>query len=233
MSEALNLYRLQKLDTQINRITTRLEEIERKLSDDSRVRHAQKSLEKAEAHVKQRRIQLNQIEDKVETQRIKRKRTQASLFGGKIKNPKELQDLQMESEALKKYISQLEDEQLEAMIAYEAAENAEKQATIDLEKTMGTVSEENASMLGEKNKLEIDLERLTREKDAVLQSISAKALNLYQALLKSKGGVAVAAVTEGGCSICGQSLTPGDLQSIRASNKLVFCPSCGRILFAE
>lgn len=233
MSEALNLYRLQNIDTQIHQITARLGEIDKKLSDDSRVKRAQNTLEKAQSQARQKRIELKQIEDKVEAQRIKRKTTQTALFGGKIKNPKELQDLQMESEALKRYISQLEDEQLDAMIANEEAENAEKHAVQALKQIKGTVAEENASMLGEKKKLETDLERLTRERDAVLQSVSTKALNLYQKLLKSKHGVAVAAVTEGGCSICGQSLTPSDLQSIRASNRLVFCPTCGRILFAE
>jgi len=233
MSEALNLYRLQNIDTQIHQITARLGEIDKKLSDDSRVNRAQNFLEKAQSQARQKRIELKQIEDKVEAQRIKRKTTQAALFGGKIKNPKELQDLQMESEALKRYISQLEDEQLDAMIANEEAENAEKHAVQALKQINGTVAEENASMLGEKKKLETDLERLTRERDAVLQSVSTKALNLYQKLLKSKHGVAVAAVTEGGCSICGQSLTPSDLQSIRASNRFVFCPTCGRILFAE
>jgi predicted nucleic acid-binding Zn-ribbon protein len=137
----------------------------------------------------------------------------------------------METEALKRYISQLEDEQLEAMIAYESAENAEKQASKDLTQIKGTIAEENAALLGEKNKLEADLERFIREKEAVLQSISSKSLSLYQKLRKTKNGVAVAAISEGGCSICGQSLTPADLQSIRASNKLVFCPNCGRILF--
>lgn len=233
MSEALNLYRLQKLDTEINRITTRLEEIEEILSDDSRVKRAQKKLEKTKAQAKQLRIELNQIEDKVEAQRIKRKTTQAALFGGKIKNPKELQDLQMESEALKRYINQLEDEQLEAMIAYESAETAEKQASKDLTQIKGTLAEENAALLGEKNKIEEDLERLIREKEAVLQSISPKALSLYQKLLKTKNGLAVAAISEGGCNLCGQSLTPADLQSIRALNRLVFCPNCGRILFKE
>ena len=231
MSEALNLYRLQKLDTEIERINARLEEIEKKLSDDSRVIRAKKNLEETKENAKQIRIKLNQIEDRVEAQRIKRKTTQAALFGGKIKNPKELQDLQMETEALKRYISQLEDEQLEAMIAYESAENAEKQASKDLTQIKGTIAEENAALLGEKNKLEADLERFIREKEAVLQSISSKSLSLYQKLRKTKNGVAVAAISEGGCSICGQSLTPADLQSIRASNKLVFCPNCGRILF--
>ena len=233
MSEALNLYRLQKLDSNIDRINARLQEIEHLLSDDSRVKRAQLKLEKTKQESKQLRIKLNQIEDKVEAQRIKRKTTQAALFGGKVNNPKELQDLQMESEALKRYITQLEDEQLEAMIAHETAEKAENQASKELIQIKGTVAEENASLLGEKNKIEADLERLIREKEAVLQSISPKPLSLYEKLRKTKHGTAVASVSEGGCSICGQALTPADLQSIRVSNRLVFCPNCGRILFKE
>ncbi len=38
MSESLNLYRLQKLDTQIDRIESRLKEIDQALSDDRRVK---------------------------------------------------------------------------------------------------------------------------------------------------------------------------------------------------
>lgn len=231
MSEALNLYRLQTLDTRIDQIKARLEEIEQKLSDDRRVRLAKKKLEKAQANAKRIRIQLGQIEDKVEAQRIKRKTNQSALFSGKIKNPKELQDLQMESEAIKRYIAQLEDEQLEAMIANEAAEKGENQAQKDLQQAIGTAAEKNASLLGEKSKLEEELERLIREKEAVLQAIPPQALRLYQQLRKRKRGTAVAKVADGGCSICGQSLTPADLQSIRASNRIVFCPSCGRILF--
>jgi uncharacterized protein len=122
MSESLNLFRLQKLDTEIDQTRSRLDEIEQSLSDDRRLKLAKRKNEKAQQVLKDARIQLNQIEDKVEAQRIKRKTTQNALFGGKIKNPKELQDLQMESEALKRYITQLEDEQLEAMIAHETAE---------------------------------------------------------------------------------------------------------------
>jgi predicted nucleic acid-binding Zn-ribbon protein len=232
MSESLNLYRLQQLDTNIDRIETRLGEIERILNDNQRIQKATKALKNAEEIAKKARIELRQIEDKVEAQRLKRRTSEASLFSGKIKNPKELQDLQMETEALKRYIAQLEDEQLEAMITHETAEKAEKQAIKALEQAKGTTAEENAEMLGERNKLQDDLERLIREKEAVLQSTQPESLTLYKKIRKAKHGTAVAAVTDGGCSVCGQALTPADLQSIRASNKLVFCPSCGRILFA-
>jgi hypothetical protein len=137
----------------------------------------------------------------------------------------------MESEALKRYIAQLEDEQLEAMIANEEAEKVEKQAQTAFRQAKGTSAEENASLLGEKTKLEEELERLIREKEAVLQALPQKTLTLYRKLRKQKYGTAVAAVSDGGCSICGQALTPADLQAVRSSNRLVFCPSCGRILY--
>jgi len=212
MSKALNLYRLQKLDSQIDKITQRLKQIEKALKDNLRIRRAKKVLVRAQKNAQRMRIKLHQIEDKVEGKRIKRKLVQTSLFSGKIKNPKELQDLQMESEALKRYINQLEDEQLEAMIENEAAENDEEQSKKALANAKATTSEENASLLGEQLKLQDDLERLMREKEAVL-------------------GTAVTEVSDGGCSICGQALTPADQQSIRSSHQLIFCPSCGRILY--
>ena len=233
MSEALDLYRLQQLDSRIDKITARIEVIDKALSDDRSIRQAKKKSEKARAEAKEIRIKLRQIEDKVEAQRIKRRTTQASLFSGKINNPKELEDLQMESEALKRYITQLEDEQLEAMIAYESAEKAENQALKELEQAKGTASEENAEMLGERDKIHEDLERFLREKEAVRQSIPAENIKLYQKLRKLKRGTAVTTISDGGCSICGQALTPADQQSIRASNRLIFCPSCGRILFED
>ena len=233
MSEALNLYRLQQLDHQIDRINARLQEIEKALSDDRRVQAAQKKLAVAQKNSKNKQSALKQIEDKVEDQRLKRKLNQASLFGGKVTNPKVLQDLQMEAEALKRYIEKLEDEQLEAMIASETADEALKQAEHAHQQAKATAIEENASLLGEKTKLEEDLERLLREKEAVLQPITPVSLAMYENLRKTKRGTAIAAISDGGCSSCGQNLTPAVLQSIRAANTLVFCPSCGRILFSS
>jgi len=231
MSDSLNLYRLQKLDTAIDQKETRLEEIDIILKDNQELIKAKKKLEKAEAIEKEIRIQLNQIIDKVESQRIKRKTNQASLFSGNIKNPKALQDLQMESEALARYIDQLEDQQLGKMIAFEDAENTVAQSAKTVARVKAASIEENAALLGERSKLEDELSRLRKEKQAVTQSIPQKTRTLYNQLRKTKRGAAVASVSDGGCSICGQALNPANLQSIRSGSKLIFCPSCGRILY--
>jgi predicted nucleic acid-binding Zn-ribbon protein len=231
MSDSLNLFRLQKLDTSIDKIKRRLIEIDKTLSDDRRVKQAEKKLEKAQAETKEIRINLHQLEAKVEAQKIKRKTDQAALFSGKIKNPKELQDLQMETEALARYITQLEDELLEVMIAHEAADTTEKHAEKALISARSKAIEGNAALLGEKKVLEEDLDRFSREKEAVLGAISASHLRQYNQLRKTKRGIAVAGVLDGCCNICGQQLTPSELQSIRASSSMIYCPSCGRILY--
>lgn len=231
MSESLNLFRLQKLDTLIDQITARLEEVDHTLKDDRRTRNANKKHEMAQANLKQKRILLRQIEDKVEAQRNKRNKTQTALFSGNIKNPKELQDLQMESDALKRYIAQLEDEQLEAMINYESAEAEMENAEQNLKQVMGSSIEENAALIGEQSKLEDEYKKRLREKEAVQKAISPNTQSLYNRLREKNRGIAVTSLTDGGCSICGQSLTPADIQTIRSSSRLVFCPSCGRILY--
>jgi hypothetical protein len=231
MNETLNLYRLQELDTQIDQARKRIAEIEDTLNSDRRIKKAQHRVAEAESKSKEHRIALHQIEDKVEAQRIKLKLTQKSLFSGNIKNPKELQDLQMESEALTRFIATLEDQQLEKMIQSEDSEKSLRQARQKLLDIKALVTEENAALLGEKLQLEDDLPRLMTEKKAVLGSISKDMLQKYRKLRKAKGGHAVTKVTDGGCSLCGHQLTPSDLQAVRSASITHYCPSCGRFLF--
>jgi predicted nucleic acid-binding Zn-ribbon protein len=233
MSESLNFFRLQKLDTSIDKIKIRIKEIDRILNDDENILAAQRSYDEAEAKAKEIRISLNQVEDKLEATRIKRKTSQTALFSGRIKNPKELQDLQMETEALKNYIAQLEDQQLEIMFDLEEAEKVRQEKEKFLKQTKGKSITENAALLGEKSGLETDLEKFKRERKAVVNAISPDLLSLYKNLRKVKRGIAIASLSEGSCSICGQAITPADLQTIRSSSEIVYCPSCGRMLFGE
>ena len=231
MNQALNLFRLQTLDTQINHIDNRLNEIDLILKQDKAVKQALMKLEESKQELNKRRIELKQSENLVEIQQLKLKRSQANLFSGKIKNPKELQDLQQESEALRRYISKLEDDQLACMIIFEEAQQKSKSAEDQHKQAQENKASQNASLLGEKMRLEKTLSNLIPQRQAVISGISAEALNLYQGLLKSKNGLAVAEVLDNGCSACGSTLTPGELQSARSPNTLLHCANCGRILF--
>ncbi len=233
MSNSLNLFRLQKIDSQIEKIKIQVSKIEKILNDDRLVGQALKKVEKVKGEEKIIRLQLNKIEHRVEAQRHKQSLSQAALFGGKIKNPKELQDLEMESEALKRNIAQLEDQQLDLMLEHELAEKNLENAERALAQVKEASLQENSLLMGERSSLLKKLERINREKEAVDRAITAPFRMLYDNLREKKNGIAVVAVIDGSCGICGQSITQADQQRIKSSSSLVYCPSCGRILYIE
>ncbi len=113
MNQAFHLYRLQQIDTQIDQAEVSLAEINRLLAGDELVRQATETNEAAARALHQAQQALKQSEFAVKEQQIKIAQSEASLYSGRIRNPKELQDIQKEISSLKKYLATLEDHQLE------------------------------------------------------------------------------------------------------------------------
>ena len=231
MNLPLSLYRLQNIDTQLRHINTRLKEIEAILLQDESVQRALKNLEESKIVVKDQAKNLKDIEEQVQAKMIKFKLTQASLFGGKISNTKELQDLQNEGEALKRTITKLEEEQLLFMIALEEAQEAQRQTEYQYKQAIADQVSKNSRLLGEKTKLENDLPGLETQRQSIAQGIPSLTLEIYENLIKTKAGKAVAEVMDDSCNACGAMLTPAEIQSARSPATLLRCRTCGRILY--
>lgn len=232
MSQSSDLYRLQHIDTQQDQAQARLREIEQILQSDPALRRAESVLAEAEKNLQATQKALKSAEEAVETQNIKIEQSEAALYGGKVHNPKELQDLQNEVKSLKKYLITLEDSQLEAMIAQEEAEEKYQASQAGLAETQKQASEEKAGLRGERDGLLKDLERLASERQVIAKVIPESNLTLYLRLRQQKRGVAVAEVQDSTCSACGATLTPAERQTARSPHQLSLCPSCGRILYA-
>ena len=122
MSAALGLYRLQQADSQMDQIRARLKTIQETLDNDLELRAAKDAVSAAENHHKQANSTLKESEAEVVKQSVKIEQTESSLYSGGVKNPKELQDLQMDVVSLKKHLGTLEERELEAMIHAEETE---------------------------------------------------------------------------------------------------------------
>ncbi len=232
MNQAFHLARLQRIDLQIDQANNRIKEIERLLSENEAVRQAENAFRLAEAAESKARQRLMMAENAVEAQRIKIETNEAALYAGKIHNPKELQDLQNDIASRKKNLESLEDEQLEAMLTLEDTEKARKNCKNHLDETQARLISQNASLAGEKEKLKESLLRLGGEREAALKPITPESLTIYQNLRKQKHGIAVATVEDGACSGCGTELRPAELQAARSPYTIVFCATCGRILYS-
>jgi uncharacterized protein len=233
MSQALTLYRLQQIDSQVDRARARLESIQKILEDDASLKQAVQQAETATAGQQEAERNLSKAEVEVQALRIKIEQTESSLYGGAVRNPKELQDLQNDAAALKRYLITLEDRLLEAMLATDAAQQKNNEAQVALSVAKANSAEKNQSLNQEQANLNKDIQKLSTERLAITESLSADHTNLYEQLRQQRRGVAVTSIQENACGACGTTLTPALLQAARSQGQMSRCPSCGRILFAS
>jgi uncharacterized protein len=231
MSQISNLYRLQQIDSQIDAANARLISIESVLLDDITIQSAKVVIKENEEIHKSLVNILRESENKTYDIRIKIEFSEAALYGGKIHNPKELQELQTEIASLKKMLASAEDKQLEIMMEIESTEEKLMWANEGLLEAEKIKTERNAELIGEKTKLLNQLERLESERKATLPTIPVADLGLYDHLRKSRNGVAVVVINTRACNACGTTLTAALIQAVQSTGQLIRCPSCSRILY--
>ena len=233
MSASLGLYRLQQVDRQIDHARAQLDEIRQTLENDAELREALSLVETSQTQDHRVQNEMRNAEAEVESQKNKIEQVEASLYGGSVKNPKELQDLQKDVASLKKHLATLEELQLDAMLKAETAESELRIAKKALEEIQARLGSEHGKLVEEQATLTKQLERLAEEREAALAPIESNLLEIYEGLRQQKRGVAVAEINDNACASCGTTLNASIQQNARSQNQLVNCSSCGRILFAN
>jgi predicted nucleic acid-binding Zn-ribbon protein len=233
MSRAHSLYRLQEIDLALDKNHARLEEIQGILKDSQELQQASENLTQAETTLNEIQAVLKSAELAVESQRSKIEETESTLYSGLIKNPKELQDLQMEVESLIRYLSTLEDRLLDVMVEFEQAEMDRDTAQNILTNIKNAREAEHQDLYKEQQHLTEENERLQINREAALLGVSEEDLKLYQQIREKQGGIAVAILEKDGtCSVCGLSPSASQQQLIRSGTHLEQCNQCRRILYA-
>lgn len=233
MSASLGLYRLQQVDRQIDRIHAELDTIRKTLENDAELQAAFARLKQAQNENHRTHHEMKSAESEVEAQKIKMEQAESSLYGGSVKNPKELQDLQKDVASLKKHLVALEERQLESMLKAEEAETELQEASSALETVQSRLGGEHKKLIESQSMLMKQLESLRDEREAALAPIEGEKLRIYEELRVHKHGVAVTEVEDGACASCGTTINAALQQNARSQKQLATCPSCGRILFAN
>jgi hypothetical protein len=231
MSQSQMLYRLQQIDTQLDQALGRTNEIEKILAGNTVLQQAESALLNVQQRLQTELISLRRAEQSVQDQYVKIAQTEAALYGGKIRLPKELQDLQNEVAALKRHLVKLEDSQLDCMLAVEDAQSMQEQAALLYDQANSAWVEQTAQLHNEHSQIQNQITRLESERVAALGSISEELLTLYENLRKQRNGVAVVVIAQRNCGACGTMLTPAVLQSVQSSSTVIRCPTCNRILY--
>ena len=230
---ALGLFRLQQVDSQTDQIRARLKTIDDALRNDIELRNALELLAGAESKLASAERAMAMSDAEVEKQRIKIQQAEASLYGGAVHNPKELQDLQKDVASLKRHLKTLEGRDLETMASVESAEAEVQAAASAFETIKRNRTNQSSDLTKERESLQKDLERLESERKAVAGNVSEDFFTLYNQLRQQRRGIAVTTLIDSSCAACGTTLTPSQQQNARSTTQLFNCPTCGRILFAN
>jgi hypothetical protein len=223
------LYALEEVDTALEDNARALMRVDSGMKD-------RKALNQAELRLETDRKQLAELEEQqraaeweVEDTSAKVSHEQERLYGGSVRNPKELMDLEKELGLLKTKLRDREDKLLDVMGQVEEKRNEVREA----EEEFGRLKrefEERIERLGEeKGRLETEVFALREKREGMVANLDDEVLNLYEELRRAKGR-AIAKMEQGNCMGCGIALPTSDLTRVRAG-EMVQCSHCQRILY--
>lgn len=233
MAEMTKLYELQKIDTMSLKVRRRLTQLQAQLveSDELKAVRGKVSDLTAQHHEWHAKQQAAELELQSITSRIEE--ANQLLMSGQVRNPKELEALQLSVEALQRQRSNIETASVEALLKAEElagqlnAVGGKKEAVEEgWQRNQTQVTEEDT-------KLKRAFMQLKKQREQTAAAIPAPLLQQYEQMRQRKGGIAVATVENETCSACHVQLPTGILSTLRSPlQNQVICPTCGRILYA-
>lgn len=231
VSRVSDLYRLQQIDTEIELRGSQLAAINDQIANSPAMLQAQAEHKATQDSLAAARKQAKMLDDENKNLTTKIKVEEERLYGGKVKNLRELKDLQAEIDALKHKRETLDEEQLTAMDAVEGAETIESAARANLAKVEAARAEEVRDLIRDRDHLLSLISNLQENRSSAITNISADDLALYESLRKRKRGVAVAALANSSCKGCGESQSSSRIQIAKQEVEIARCASCERILY--
>lgn len=230
MSDVGALYRLQVLELDIIERAKRIKAINRQLEDDAALQEAAAESEAAQAAQETAEARVRDMELEISATVDKRQNAEARLYSGEAQHPKELQDMQMEVEALGRRKSVLDDELDKLKTQRSELRSAAEEADARCRQLREQHEEESKALLDEKeSQTDAVNEMLARRKTSVA-AIPPETFKAYNRMRATKSNRPVAVLKEKACTICGIEQNSIVITAINRGEDLVNCQNCGRIL---
>ena len=225
------LYDLQQLDIEADSAERSLDDVRRRLTDESALAAARRRIEELEGRLAVLEEVRRGQERKVEETRQGLERIESRLYGGVITNPRELEAADLERSHFQDQQVEQEDNLLTTMVEIEETQSALKATSEELARTESARETERPALEAEESLLAQRLEELRRDRTDALPQLGAQLLAVYERLRGDRNGYAVARVERGMCQGCRIALPSAEVQRVRSAQELIQCSSCQRILF--
>ena len=233
MTIAQQLYDLLGVDGELDRCRSTIASIDETLADDRLLRERRRVVEAGRAVLSRQETKRRDIELSIGSFQEKGKQLEETLYGGSVRNSRELEGMNKELELLRENQHKHEEGLLRALEAIEDTERKLGRLEDGLREMEEAREQQHVSLVDERAQLEAESEALQARRSGMASQVDPDHLRLYDRMRLARQGQAVSRVERGVCGGCRISLPSRVVQQARTSQRPVQCPSCSRILFVS
>ena len=216
--------KIARLEAEAPRLHAQIETIQGALAQ------AKKALEVLRAKADVTRKDLRSKEKDLEVVAGKRSKQEGRLY--EVKTNKEYSAVLLEIEEVKQEKAQTEEEILALMELGERLAVDVREAEQQLKTREEQGRRDEGAVRDKLAALEAELAVMRSERDTRAKELPRGVLADYEKILKAKGGLAIAAVSNSAfCGGCRVSIRPQAIQELRQASGLMLCENCGRYLY--
>ncbi len=176
-------------------------------------------------------LRVKKIELDAETRRTTIKRLKLQQF--ETRKNEEFVALGHEITRYEKDLDDFETTELEAMDEVDRLRAAQKTAEAALAHTRKLVEEDLAMIAQRRARMEADRIETQAEREKLLANVPESVIPLYNRLMKTKDGLAIAPLRDGKCEGCHMKLIASTIMKVQTGKEIAQCEDCGRILYVE
>jgi len=224
------LIKLQEIDSAVIAIE------ERKNRGPEKIRELEEGLQQHEQeldefvkHAEDLQQQRREVEQDVEQVRgeIGKRQSKLSL----VKNNREYRAILKEIDDLKSMMKAKEEEVLTIMEEYENLEKNIGEKKEFLAQDRVRVEQEKKELEDLMKQADEDLSQYLEQKESLSQDLAQDTLDRYNFIRENRGGLALAGVSKGVCTVCNMNLPPQRFNELLKNDHLMTCPNCHRLIY--
>jgi predicted nucleic acid-binding Zn-ribbon protein len=231
MTRLTDLVLLQDTDFALDTARAGLEDAESRIGETDELLEIRTRASELAAALRAAQGTQKDVELEADTLKAKITPAEEKLYAGTIKNPKELADLQADIDQLKRHLSTVEDRDLEALAALEAAQQASSAAAEELTALEQAWSADQAEQRERIVTLTAEIGVLDAKRQEQATEIEPELLKKYDHVRRVHQGRGVAKLDRNLCLGCRITLPVSAVNRARAGTQVVQCPNCERILY--
>ena len=231
-NDLATLYEVQKIDTRIHDLAGEREALDSGAEVRAQAEALRAQAQQAHDELRKLEAELRDSELQMKTREAKKKDFEDKMYSGRVRNPKELDDMQREVQMLGEQIDKLEDKALNMMEEIEQRRAAIAAQDSELRERETRLAQVEAHYGSENVRIADEISALEAQRAALVPAIAQDLLRRYDDLRAKRGNVAIVRVTADICPGCRIAISLDTLRQLKRGAR-ASCESCGRILYWE